>query len=59
MEFDPTNGLVESDRLISVAVVSEPHQALPISGSYVGTPGAFIGLWVGVDVEYVVAEGAE
>ncbi len=54
IEFDPTNGLVASDRLIRVAVVREPHQALPISGSFVGTPTAFVGLWVGVDVEQVL-----
>ncbi|WP_284316767.1 transglutaminase family protein [Labrys miyagiensis] len=58
VEFDPTNGLVASDRLIRIAVVREPHQALPISGSFVGTPSAFVGLWVGVDVEQVL-EGRE
>ena len=53
IEFDPTNGLIASDRLIRVAVAREPHQALPISGSFVGTPTAFAGLWVGVSVEIV------
>jgi transglutaminase-like putative cysteine protease len=56
IEFDPTNGLVASDRLIRIAAVRAPQQALPISGSFVGTPTAFIGLWVGVDVEQVQEE---
>jgi len=51
VEFDPTNGLIASDRLIRVAVTREAHQAKPIAGSFVGTPGAFTGLWVGVTVE--------
>ena len=57
IEFDPTNGLVASDRLIRIAVVREPHQAVPISGSFTGSPSAFIGLWVGVDVEEVEEAG--
>jgi transglutaminase-like putative cysteine protease len=55
IEFDPTNGLVASDRLIRVAVTREAHQAVPIAGSFIGSPGAFLGLWVGVDVEAVDA----
>jgi transglutaminase-like putative cysteine protease len=51
IEFDPTNGLIASDRLIRVAVAREAFQAIPISGSFVGSPTAFAGLWVGVNVE--------
>ena len=50
-EFDPTNGLIASDRLIRVAVAREAHQAPPIKGSFTGVPTAFAGLWVGVTVE--------
>jgi transglutaminase-like putative cysteine protease len=50
IEFDPTNGLIASDRLIRVAVAREADQASPVKGSFIGTPGAFSGLWVGVDV---------
>ena len=42
--------------MIRVAVVREPHQALPIAGSFIGTPTAFVGLWVGVDVEQRVEQ---
>lgn len=59
IEFDPTNGLFESDRLIQVAQVREPHQAQPIAGSFVGSPGAYIGLWVGVDVDYAPGDEPE
>jgi transglutaminase-like putative cysteine protease len=50
VEFDPTNGFVGSHRLIRVAVAREPHQAIPISGTFEGQRGTFLGLWVGVDV---------
>jgi len=56
IEFDPTNGLFESDRLIPIAVTREPYQAMPIAGSFVGSPNAFIGLWVGVDVDYAAPD---
>ena len=39
MEFDPTNGIVGSDRLIRVAVARDPEQAMPIKGSFVGASG--------------------
>jgi transglutaminase-like putative cysteine protease len=59
IEFDPTNGLIASDRLIRVAVAREAHQALPVAGSFTGVPTAFAGLWVGVTVETLgEAEGA-
>jgi hypothetical protein len=53
IEFDPTNGLIASERLLRVAVAREAHQAPPIAGSFIGTPTAFLGLWVGVSVESV------
>lgn len=50
VEFDPTNGLVGGRNLIRVAVARDPSQAVPISGSFVGRPGDFLGLSVGVTV---------
>jgi transglutaminase-like putative cysteine protease len=47
MEFDPTNGLVESPDLIRVASTRMPEPA--ISGSIVGDPGSFE-MVVNVDV---------
>ncbi len=40
MEFDPTNGLVESADLIRVATVRTPEEAAPVSGGIIGNPGA-------------------
>jgi len=50
IEFDPTNGLAGSDRLIRVAVSRDPDQAMPIKGSYSGTPGACIDTQVRVEI---------
>lgn len=50
VEFDPTNGLIGGRNLIRVAVAREPSQAIPISGSFKGRPGDFLGLTVDVSV---------
>jgi transglutaminase-like putative cysteine protease len=50
MEFDPTNGIVGSDRLIRIAVARDPEQAMPIRGSFVGTAGVGINTIVDVAV---------
>ena len=38
VEFDPTNGIVGNRDLIRVAVVRDPRQAVPLSGSWTGLP---------------------
>jgi transglutaminase-like putative cysteine protease len=38
-EFDPTNGLAESEDLIRVAATRTPAEALPVSGTVIGDPG--------------------
>ena len=38
VEFDPTNGLIESPSLLRVGVASDAEHAVPISGSYMGVP---------------------
>lgn len=50
VEFDPTNGLIAGRNLIRVAVARTPEQAVPIAGSWTGTPESFLGLDVDVDV---------
>ncbi|GAB4392986.1 MAG: transglutaminase family protein [Kiloniellaceae bacterium] len=50
VEFDPTNGLVGGANLIRVAVAREPHQALPLQGSYYGPAEDFIEMEVEVRV---------
>jgi len=53
VEFDPTNGLVGGANLIRVAVAREPHQAMPLQGSFFGAADDFIDM----DVEVRVTRG--
>ncbi len=50
IEFDPTNGILGSRDLVRVAVAREPSQALPLHGTYCGTPDAFREMIVSIDV---------
>jgi len=49
VEFDPTNGIIGTSGLIRVAVARDIYQAVPISGTWSGFPGSFLGLDVSVD----------
>lgn len=48
--FDPTNAIVGEQGLIRVAVGREMSQIVPVSGSFTGTPGDFLGMSVEVEV---------
>ena len=50
IEFDPTNGIVGTRDLIRVAVARDPRQAIPLHGTYLGSPDAFAGMEVHIDV---------
>jgi transglutaminase-like putative cysteine protease len=50
VEYDPTNGLIGNADLIRVAVVRDPRQAVPISGTWTGFPSDFIEMTVDVSV---------
>lgn len=50
VEFDPTNGIVGNRDLIRVAVTRDPSQAVPLSGSYIGTASDFLDMSVQVNV---------
>ena len=50
VEFDPTNGIVGNAGLIRVAVVRDPQQAVPISGTWAGFPNSDLGMEVIVEV---------
>jgi transglutaminase-like putative cysteine protease len=50
VEFDPTNGIVGNRDLIRVAVVRDPKQAVPLSGSWTGFPADNLGMTVEVSV---------
>lgn len=51
VEFDPTNGIIGSERLIRVAVGRDPEQAMPIKGSFTGPSGTAITAFVDVRVK--------
>jgi transglutaminase-like putative cysteine protease len=53
VEFDPTNGMVGGTNLIRVAVTRDPHQAIPLEGTFYGPPEAFASM----DVEVKVTAG--
>src|SRR5262245_46535905 len=50
IEFDPTNCIVGSHDLIRVAVVRDPRQAVPVSGTWTGFPSDALGMTVEVEV---------
>lgn len=56
VEFDPTNGIVGSRDLIRVAVAREPHQAVPLHGTYLGPADAHLGMDVTIHVLSVSEE---
>lgn len=53
IEFDPTNASLGGHNLIPVAVAREPVQAMPVSGTYDGTPEDFINMQVNVEVRAI------
>jgi transglutaminase-like putative cysteine protease len=56
VEYDPTNGLIAAESLVRVAVARDPSQAIPVSGTFEGEPGDFLGLDVEVTVTAQVEE---
>ena len=51
--FDPTNNLLGGTQLIRVGIARDPSQAAPISGSWFGESGDYLGMTVGVTVQRV------
>ena len=51
VEFDPTNGIIGSERLIRVAVGRDPEQAMPIKGTFTGATGVTVSAAVDVQVK--------
>lgn len=50
VDVDPTNGQVGNSNLIRVALVAEPSDAVPLSGTYVGAQSDSLGMTVTVKV---------
>jgi transglutaminase-like putative cysteine protease len=59
VEFDPTNDLVADRQLLRVAVARVPEDASPVSGSFTGASGSFLGLSVGVSIDLVDPASAQ
>lgn len=51
VEFDPTNGVVGGRNLIRIGVARDPKQAIPLTGSFVGSLQDYRGMEVVVRVE--------
>jgi len=56
VEFDPTNGIIGSERLIRVGVGRDPEQAMPIKGTFTGAAGVGITARVEVQVRTVESD---
>lgn len=50
IEYDPTDVLIGGETLIRIAVTRDPLQAIPITGSYMGSAADFIAMNVEVTV---------
>jgi transglutaminase-like putative cysteine protease len=50
IDFDPTSGGVGATGLVTVAVVRDPHHAIPLHGTFVGSPSDNLGMEVQVSV---------
>jgi transglutaminase-like putative cysteine protease len=55
VEFDPTNGIIGSERLIRVAVARDPEQAMPIKGTFTGAADVEVNTWIDVQVKSLAA----
>lgn len=58
-DFDPTSGTAGPASLVPVAVVQDPHQALPLHGTYFGGAGDHLGMEVHVQVMSSAADSAD
>jgi transglutaminase-like putative cysteine protease len=50
VEYDPTNGVIAGENLIRVAVTRDASQAVPIAGTFDGSPSDYLGMQVDVMV---------
>lgn len=56
VEFDPTNAIIGTSGLIRVAVARDIYQAIPVSGTWSGFPGSYLGMDVSVDAHVEVGD---
>lgn len=58
IDFDPSTGRVGNENLVRVAVVHEPYEAIPLSGTYIGTSSDHLAMKVAVKVFEAEEAGA-
>ena len=51
VEYDPTNGLLAGTHLVRVASTRTPEQAIPMAGSFTGTPSDAMPMEIDVTTE--------
>jgi transglutaminase-like putative cysteine protease len=59
IDFDPSTGQVGNENLVRVAVVHEPHEAIPLSGTFTGMASDHLAMRVAVKVFEAEEAGAE
>ena len=55
IDFDPTSGKAGKIELVTVAVVRDPHDAIPLHGTFIGFPSDHLGM----EVEVIVRKRSE
>jgi len=50
VDFDPSSGIVGNQNLVRVAVVHEPHEAIPLEGTFIGFASDHLAMQVAVKV---------
>jgi transglutaminase-like putative cysteine protease len=50
IDFDPTSGSAGNIGLVSVAVARDPRHAIPLHGTFIGSPSDHLGMEVQVSV---------
>jgi transglutaminase-like putative cysteine protease len=55
VEFDPTNGIVGNRNLIRVGVSRDPRQALPLSGTFIGSETDALDMSVSVSTQEIAS----
>jgi transglutaminase-like putative cysteine protease len=50
IDFDPSRGSVGKIGLVTVAVVRDPHHAIPLHGTFIGSPSDYLDMEVLVSI---------
>jgi transglutaminase-like putative cysteine protease len=56
IDFDPTSGKAGKLDLVTVAVVRDPHDAIPLHGTFIGLPSDHLGMDVEVSITPCIPE---